>query len=160
VQIRFGELPAVEVNAAAVELALTNYLSNAVKYADQNKTERFAEVSASLGDNEKGDRELVVRVRDNGRGVPPEMREHLFERFFRVKDETADAEIEGTGLGLSIVCDTVASLGGRAWAEFPEGVSVFAFSLPCRRAESDNASPASRPTKSSDISPDRSADRR
>jgi signal transduction histidine kinase len=137
VQIRFGELPAVEVNAAAVELALTNYLSNAVKYADQNKTERFAEVSASLGDNEKGDRELVVRVRDNGRGVPPDMRKHLFERFFRVKEETAD--IEGTGLGLSIVCDTVASLGGRAWAEFPEGESVFAFSLPCRRKEGDTA---------------------
>jgi signal transduction histidine kinase len=137
VQIRFGELPAVEVNAAAVELSLTNYLSNAVKYADPNKTDRFAEVSATLGDNVKGERELVVRVRDNGRGVPLEMRDHLFERFFRVHDETT--HIEGTGLGLSIVCDTVASLGGRAWAEFPEGESVFAFSLPCRRVESDQA---------------------
>jgi signal transduction histidine kinase len=138
VQIRFGELPAVEVNAAAVELALTNYLSNAVKYADHSKSERFAEVSASLADNAKGDRELVVRVRDNGRGVPPEMRDHLFNRFFRVHDE-AEADIEGTGLGLSIVCDTVASVGGRAWAEFPEGESVFAFSLPCRRKEGDAA---------------------
>ncbi len=134
VQIRFGALPAVEVNAAAVELSLTNYLSNAVKYADPNKTDRFAEVSATLGDNVKGEGELVVRVRDNGRGVPLEMRDHLFERFFRVHDETV--HIEGTGLGLSIVCDTVASLGGRAWAEFPEGESVFAFSLPCRRVES------------------------
>ena len=54
------------------------------------------------------------------------MREHLFERFFRVHDET-EGDIEGTGLGLSIVADTVASLGGRAWAEFPEGESIFAF---------------------------------
>jgi signal transduction histidine kinase len=133
VEIRFGDLPAVEVNAAAVELSLTNYLSNAVKYADPQKRERFAEVSATLEGDVKGEGVLVVRVRDNGRGVPLEMREHLFERYFRVHDGTAN--IEGTGLGLSIVCDTVASLGGRAWAEFPDGESVFAFSLPCRRKE-------------------------
>jgi signal transduction histidine kinase len=41
--------------------------------------------------------------------------------------------IEGTGLGLSIIRDTVGGLGGRAWAEFPEAGSLFAFSLPCRR---------------------------
>lgn len=157
VEIRFGDLPPVEVNAAAVELSLTNYLSNAIKYADSTKSERFAEVSGSLGHNVKGDRELVVRVRDNGRGVPPEMREHLFERFFRVHDETTD--IEGTGLGLSIVCDTVASLGGRAWAEFPEGETVFAFSMPCRRAAADDAARDRRLTESSDTSPDRSAER-
>ncbi|MGZ3332090.1 MAG: ATP-binding protein [Gemmatimonadaceae bacterium] len=43
---------------------------------------------------------------------------------------------EGSGLGLTIVRETVASIGGRAWAEFPEGVgSVFAFSLPSRRRD-------------------------
>ncbi|MEA2761039.1 MAG: hypothetical protein QOD47_323, partial [Gemmatimonadaceae bacterium] len=41
---------------------------------------------------------------------------------------------DGSGLGLSIVRETVESIGGRAWAEFPEGAgSVFAFSLPSRR---------------------------
>jgi signal transduction histidine kinase len=42
--------------------------------------------------------------------------------------------IEGTGLGLSIVREAVEALGGRAWAEFADGRSVFAFSLPVRRA--------------------------
>ena len=43
---------------------------------------------------------------------------------------------EGSGLGLSIVRETAESLGGRAWAEFPEnGETVFAFSLPSRRLE-------------------------
>ena len=42
-------------------------------------------------------------------------------------------DIDGTGLGLSIVRDTAQLLGGRAWAEFPETGSVFAFSLPDRR---------------------------
>jgi signal transduction histidine kinase len=42
--------------------------------------------------------------------------------------------VEGTGLGLSIVRETVESLGGRAWAEFTDTATTFAFSLPVRRA--------------------------
>ena len=79
--------------------------------------------------------ELVVRVRDNGLGVPVAARARLFEQFFRAHGDTVTG-VEGTGLGLSIVRETVASLGGRAWAEFPdEGGSVFGFSLPSRRQE-------------------------
>jgi len=134
-EIRFGELPEVEINAAAVELCLTNYLSNAIKYCDPEKHKRFAEISGAVENGPQGQRELVIRVRDNGRGVPPEMRGRLFQRFFRAQEVTQD--IEGTGLGLSIVAETAESLGGRAWAEFPENESVFAFSLPFRRADSD-----------------------
>ena len=143
-EIRFGELPKVEINAAAVELCLTNYLSNSIKYADPAKPSRFAEISGSVEDVAEGQRELVVRVRDNGRGVPADMRDGLFQRFFRAHDVTA--EIEGTGLGLSIVAETVKSLGGRAWAEFPNDGSVFAFALPFRRtATDDNATPEPSP---------------
>jgi two-component system sensor histidine kinase VicK len=81
--------------------------------------------------------ELVIRVRDNGLGVPVSKREHLFERFFRAHETIT--EIEGTGLGLSIVKDTAQSLGGRAWAEHPETGSVFAFSLPDRRTREQRA---------------------
>jgi len=77
---------------------------------------------------------VVVEVRDNGLGVPVDQRDRLFERFFRAGVETVTG-VEGTGLGLSIVRETVESLGGRAWAEFPDGMSVFAFSLPTRRAD-------------------------
>ena len=56
----------------------------------------------------------------------------LFQRFFRAH-EASMSHVEGTGLGLSIIRDTVAGLGGRAWAEFPTKGSVFAFSLPSRR---------------------------
>ena len=76
-----------------------------------------------------------MRVRDNGLGVPEAMRAQLFERFYRAH-ETATA-IEGTGLGLSIVRETAQALGGRAWAEFPEQGSMFAFSLPDRRASGE-----------------------
>ncbi len=139
-EIRLGELPKVEINAAAVELCLTNYLSNAIKYADPDKPTRFAEISGAVEGGPQGQRELVVRVRDNGHGVPPEMRGRLFQRFFRAQGATTG--IEGTGLGLSIVAETAESLGGRAWAEFPENESVFAFSLPFRRDDTDKVAGA------------------
>ena len=75
---------------------------------------------------------FVVRVRDNGLGVPPEKRHDLFQHFFRAHETITDAE--GTGLGLSIVRETATALGGSAWAEFPPEGAVFAFSFPERRA--------------------------
>lgn len=133
-EIRVGDLPNMEINAAAVELCLANYLSNAIKYSDPAKPDRFAEISGTVETGQKGERELVIRVRDNGHGVPSEMRDRLFQRFFRANE---GSDVEGTGLGLSIVADTAGSLGGRAWAEFPGDETVFAFSLPFRRSETD-----------------------
>ena len=140
-----AEIPAVEVDAAAVELCLANYVSNAIKYADPSKPERTVEISGELiVPSPARPGELIVRVRDNGLGVPAASREHLFEQFFRAHAATVAAE--GTGLGLNIVQETVASLGGRAWAEFPEeGGSVFAFALPSRREEDAAAAGVRRP---------------
>jgi signal transduction histidine kinase len=132
------DLPAVEVNAAAVELCLSNLISNGIKYADPAKPERWVEV-AGHADGAAGDPDLIaVEVRDNGLGVPPERRDHLFERFYRAHDDVVTGA-EGTGLGLSIVRDTAKSLGGSAWAEFTDGVTVFAFSVPGRRAKDHEA---------------------
>jgi signal transduction histidine kinase len=134
VEIRLSEaLPDVEVNAAAVELCLTNYLTNAIKYAAPDRDARFAEISATVERGPEGRQEIVLRVRDNGLGVPSSKRDQLFRQFFRAHDTVSGAD--GTGLGLSIVRDTTEALGGRAWAEFPETGSVFAFALPSRRAE-------------------------
>jgi len=134
VEIRIGNVPAdVQVDAAVVELCVTNYLSNAIKYSDRSRPGSFAEISATVERSAAGQREIVVRVTDNGIGVPGEKRDHLFERFFRAHDGMN--EIEGTGLGLSIVRDTAESHGGRAWAEFNESGSMFALALPLRRQE-------------------------
>jgi signal transduction histidine kinase len=131
------DLPNVEVDAAAVELALANYLSNAIKYSDPDKSDRWVKVLGELqfGSRADGGAELVIRVCDNGLGVPVAARSRLFDQFYRAHGETATT-VEGTGLGLSIVRETVDAMGGRAWAEFPEtGETIFAFSLPSRRAE-------------------------
>jgi signal transduction histidine kinase len=137
VEVRMDEaaLPEVEVDAAAVELCLANYVSNAIKYADPAKGVRWAEISAELvASTPDHEGELIIRVKDNGLGVPADARPKLFEQFFRAHTTTVPAE--GTGLGLNIVQETMESLGGRAWAEFPdEGGSVFAISFPSRREE-------------------------
>jgi signal transduction histidine kinase len=136
VEVRIADdLPEAEVDAATVELCLLNYVSNAIKYSDPAKPERWVDVSAEWqpGTADQADGTLVVRVRDNGLGVPEQGRARLFEQFYRAHDDTVTGA-EGTGLGLSIVRETVETVGGRAWAEFPpEGGSVFTLSLPGRR---------------------------
>jgi signal transduction histidine kinase len=129
-----ASLPEVEVNAAAVELCLTNFLSNALKYTDPGKERRWVDIRATIEPaTDDGPAQVVIRVVDNGMGVPPEQRERLFERFFR-SSVVAATGVEGTGLGLSIVRETVEALGGKAWAEFTDTATIFAFSLPVRRA--------------------------
>jgi signal transduction histidine kinase len=129
------DLPAVEVNAAAVELCLTNLVSNGVKYAHPGHGGSWVEIRGRLNCDERGEpREVVVEVADNGPGVPPELRGRLFERFFRAHEKEMP-HIEGTGLGLNIVRDVLNGIGGRVWAEFPGEGSIFAFSMPCRRVE-------------------------
>ncbi len=134
VQFRIvSDLPAVKVNAAAVELCLANLFSNSIKYAHVTDAERWAEVRVRIIQPESGaPTEVAVEVADNGRGVPVDARARLFERFFRAHEHSAP-DVDGTGLGLSIVREVVESVGGRVWAEFPDVGTVIGFTLPCRR---------------------------
>ena len=137
VNVRIADdLPPIEVDAAVVELALMNYVSNGIKYSDNDKSERWVTISAGVeAPNTEHDREVVIRVSDNGIGIPADRRENLFQEFYRAHDETV-TEATGTGLGLSIVREAVEAIGGRAWAEFPEDAgAVFAFSVPSRRKD-------------------------
>ncbi len=140
IEVRIApDIPAIEVNAAALELCLSNYIANAIKYSDPSKPDRWVEIFAEKR-TEEDDERIVVEVRDNGLGVPEEKRARLFERFFRAHDDV-HTSIEGTGLGLSIVRDTIAALGGSTWAEFNENGSVFAFSIPARREREGEPAP-------------------
>ena len=148
VEVRVADnLPAVEVDAATVELCLANYLSNAIKYSDPAKPERWVQVTGDLvfHENPPSSGELIVRVQDNGVGIPVGSRQRLFDQFFRAHEKTITG-VEGSGLGLSLVRETISGLGGKAWAEFPEeGGTIFAFSLPSRRVEDAAAAGTKRP---------------
>ncbi|MBL7915831.1 MAG: PAS domain S-box protein [Bacteroidia bacterium] len=69
-----------------------NLLSNAIKYSNENKSIRFI--------TEIKDKELTIRIADQGIGIPEEEHQHIFERFFRANNAS---NIQGTGLGLNIV---------------------------------------------------------
>jgi signal transduction histidine kinase len=124
-------LPDIEVNAAVIELCIKNYLSNALKYADPSKEKQFVEVSAGEESTPSGERELVLRVRDNGLGIPVDKRDQLFQRFYRAHESSV--AVEGTGLGLNIVREIAEAQGGRAWAEHETDGSTFLLALPLRR---------------------------
>ncbi|WP_460809446.1 sensor histidine kinase [Microlunatus endophyticus] len=69
-------------------------------------------------------------VRDQGRGVPEDKLEQIFERFEQV-DSSDGREMGGSGLGLSISRSIVERHGGRIWAESPYGSgATFHFTLP------------------------------
>ncbi len=72
----------------------------------------------------------VIRIRDNGPGIPAELQENVFEPFFSTKED-------GTGLGLSIAVRIVAQHGGRLSLESEEGQgTTFIITLPCREDKS------------------------
>lgn len=68
-----------------------------------------------------------MEVRDNGSGVSKELREHVFDKFYRASG-MGDG---GTGLGLAICKAIVQAHGGKIWIEdVPDGGAAFIFTLP------------------------------
>jgi signal transduction histidine kinase len=130
VSVRVADgLPTLVVDASRLELALDNLVSNAIKYSDPGKAERFVEISA-LADPRAS--VCLIVVRDNGIGIDESDLQSIFARFYRSRPER-DAELgtSGVGLGLSIVADCVDALNGdiRVDSTVGEG-STFIVELP------------------------------
>ncbi len=104
---------------------LTNLISNAIKFSSSGSEIRF--VARTLDGNE-----ARLEVHDQGRGIPEDKLETIFERFQQV-DASDSRVMGGTGLGLAICRSIVSQHGGRIWAtsEFGKG-STFHFTLPTR----------------------------
>ena len=99
---------------------LDNLIGNAERHAPVGTAIRLTVASGRRG-------MAVVNVIDEGPGVPPELRERIFDRFVRAAPDTTDAG--GVGLGLAIVRGLVEAQAGRVWLEQESG-GHFAFSLP------------------------------
>jgi signal transduction histidine kinase len=94
----------------------SNLLNNALKFTKEG---RIAITT------EKEDNQVIVKIKDSGSGIDPEIFPKLFEKF-------ASKSQKGTGLGLFISKNIIGAHGGRIWAENnPDGNgATFAFSLP------------------------------
>jgi two-component system phosphate regulon sensor histidine kinase PhoR len=100
------------VNAPLLEQALVNLIDNAIKFSEpENRVQVEAEAT---------DREVIIRVQDQGIGIPPEHLPRIFERFYRA-DAGRSRKIGGSGLGLAIVKHIALAHGGRVTVESAPG---------------------------------------
>lgn len=102
---------------------LLNLFSNAAKFVPEGRG-RIHVVLRNLGSD------FLVRVEDNGPGVPPDMREAIFEKFRQVSRALTDKP-RGSGLGLAISREIVQHFDGRIWCEDSQlGGAALCFTLP------------------------------
>ncbi|HEY9549660.1 MAG TPA: ATP-binding protein, partial [Kiloniellaceae bacterium] len=104
-----GDLPMVYADRDRLIQVLVNLLSNAAKFCD----ERAGHVIVTAEARPEG---LQISIADNGRGVPPENRELIFEKFQQASTNLTDKP-RGTGLGLTISRQIIGHFGGRIWVE-------------------------------------------
>jgi two-component system sensor histidine kinase KdpD len=114
-----GERPLVSVDPAQIQRVLANLIENAVKFSPQTGVVHVR-ITATR-------KEAIVRVVDQGPGLPEAELERVFEPFYRrAADDRA-----GAGLGLAIARGFAQANGGRIWAESrPEQGATFALALP------------------------------
>jgi signal transduction histidine kinase len=113
----------VRADPVRLAQALTNYLSNAIRYAPDGSTVRI--VMARVAG------EVQVSVRDEGQGLTQDQAAHVFERFYRADASRSRAE-GGSGIGLAIVSALVEAMEGRVWvtSDGPGRGATFGLALP------------------------------
>ncbi len=100
---------------------LSNLIGNSLKYRSERKPEVEIRAEVQTG-------VFLVSIEDNGRGVPEELRETIFEPFVRGDHEELS---RGTGLGLATCARIVSGWKGRIWCEArQDGGSRFLFTIP------------------------------
>lgn len=119
VQNNLNEQTRVMADVAALNIILTNFLSNAIKHSPKKGLINIEESYSSKG---------IIRlsVSDHGKGVPKKYRERVFERFYRI-DKGRSTKIGGTGLGLSISKNLALMMGYSLGVESnkPKGATFF-----------------------------------
>ena len=114
------DLPHVMADRRRIVQVLGNLLSNAARHSDEASRITVAAVTRDL--------HVAVSVTDEGRGVSAERLPHLFQKFYRGREDSGG----DTGLGLAICKGIVEAHGGRIWAESdgPGRGSQFIFTIP------------------------------
>lgn len=115
-----GENTLAHLDSKLLRQIVTNLLSNAIKYSPESCTVRFDLICEP--------NEVILRIQDEGIGVPQEDQPKLFESFQRASNV---GTIPGTGLGLTIVKKSVDLHGGQITVESEVGVgTTFTIALP------------------------------
>lgn len=118
------DLPEVIANRDSIERVLSNLISNAIKYSTKGKRIKIRAERARLGDF------VEVSVEDQGLGIAEKFQKKIFDRFYRIENETHT--VKGTGLGLHLVKIAIEKHHqGQVFVQSKEGEgSTFGFRLP------------------------------
>ncbi|MBN1826460.1 MAG: response regulator [Candidatus Eisenbacteria bacterium] len=113
------------IPAHKVGIVLDNLVENGVKFANGDGAE--IRIAARLD----GADHVEFSVRDNGPGIPPEVQDRVFDKFYQV-EKYHTGTVAGSGLGLSLARRIVEEMGGRIWLDSRlGGGSTFFFTAPC-----------------------------
>jgi signal transduction histidine kinase len=115
------DLPTVMGDKVRLREVIQNLIENAAKYTGDQRSPMI-----EIGSRQKGEKEAVIFVKDNGLGIDPQYHSRIFNLF-----EKLNPTVEGTGIGLALVKRIIEVHGGKIWVE-SEGVgkgSVFIFTL-------------------------------
>ena len=125
------DLPEIYLNVDSISRAFMNILSNAIKYSPDGKRIKIRAERSRDGEY------VEVSVEDQGPGIPEKYQKKIFDRFFRVENDTHT--VKGTGLGLHLVKVTIEKHHhGQVFVQSKEGEgSTFGFRLPIKPAEED-----------------------
>jgi two-component system sensor histidine kinase KdpD len=104
------ELPVVRIDDRAVSEVLYTLIDNAVKYSPSNTV-------VTIRASRSGEDLIQVSVEDRGRGIPPELRQRVFEKFFRATGDSNATTPHGTGMGLAIAKGIIEAHQGTIWIE-------------------------------------------
>jgi PAS domain S-box-containing protein len=114
-----ADVPPVAGDGTSIEQVVRNLLGNAAKYG-RGRVQVLVEA---------GPGEVLVRVLDNGPGIPPDALGRIFDLFYRAPEATQRAS--GAGIGLFVCRHLIEAMGGRIWAaNRPEGGAELGFALP------------------------------
>ena len=121
IEVNKKEDVTIKADKNRLEQVIQNLLSNAVKYSpDSNKIIMTAE---------NLEKEVVLHVQDFGVGISKENKERVFDKYFRVSDNSF--EFSGLGVGLYIVSEIVKRHNGRIWVNSEVGKgTTFSFAIP------------------------------
>jgi two-component system OmpR family sensor kinase len=112
-----------EVNESQIRQVLVNLIENAKRFSPNKGS-----IEIAIG--QKTEDEVILEVIDHGEGIPKQLRDKVFERFYRA-DNSRNRDTGGTGLGLAIVKEIVTLHKGRIEVrETPGGGATFRIKLP------------------------------
>lgn len=115
-------IPELALEASLIERVLINLVENALKHTPPDGL-----IHISAAPYAKG---ALVRVSDNGPGIPPALQEQVFAKYFQIQPQDG-ARAAGVGLGLAFCRMAITAHDGEIWVESADGGgSVFAFTLP------------------------------